>query len=155
MLIPEDLKKFLLDKGFVSAGTCDLDGQPNAVPKYIIKIEDGFIYLADYVIGRTSKNLKINPRISLSTIDMNTLESWQINGAASMITDKAQHKRLLKAMIGQEVRHSAKRVMEDVRGTQKYDSYQVSFPEKVVIFKVRCEKITKISITGKLHIERA
>ena len=39
MLITENLKKFLLNKGFVSVGTSDLSGQPNAVSKYIIKID--------------------------------------------------------------------------------------------------------------------
>ncbi len=61
--------------------------------------------------------------------------------------------KLLEAMIKQEVHHSAKRIIEDVRGTQKYDSYQVLFPEKVVIFKVKCEKITKIGVDGNLHSE--
>jgi len=155
VVIPEDLKKFLLNKGFVSVGTCDLDGYPNAAPKYIIKIEGDFIYLGDYVLGRTYRNLDVNPRISLSTVDMKTLEGWQINGTAELISSGAEHKSLLKEMVAQEVRHSARRIIEEVRGEGKYDTYQISFPEKVVIFKVKCERIARIGSDGKLQIEMA
>ena len=154
MLMAENMKKFLLNKGFVSVGTSDLSGQPNAVPKYIVEIDNGFIYLADYVIGQTFKNLKINPKISLSTIDIKTLEGLQINGEAKIITKGPLYKKLLKAMVKQEVRHTAKRIIEDVKGVQKSDAYEVQFPERVVMFKVRCKKITKISIAGNLKIER-
>ena len=151
MVITEKLKNFLLTKEFVSAGTSDLTGQPNAVPKYIIKIDSGFIYLADYVIGKTFQNLKVNPKISLSTIDMKTLEGWQINGRARIMTRGAQYKKLSKTMLELEVHNTARRIIEDVRGIQKHNVYEVSFPKKVVILKVRCEKITKIGITGKLQ----
>jgi uncharacterized pyridoxamine 5'-phosphate oxidase family protein len=154
ILIAENLKKFLLNKGFVSVGTSDLSGQPNAVPKYIVEVDKGFIYLADYVIGKTFQNLKINPRISLSTIDVKTLEGLQINGVAKIITKGLQYKKLLKAMVEQEVHHTAKRIIEDVRGGQKTTAYEVQFPERVVMLKVKCEKITKIGITGNLKIER-
>lgn len=155
MLIAEELKKFLLRKEFVSAGTSDLSGQPNAAPKYIIKIDSGFIYLADYVIGRTFQNLKVNPKISLSTIDMKTLEGWQINGIASIMTKGAQYKKLSKTMIEMEVHNTARRVVEDVQGIQKHNVYEVSLPKEVIIFKVKCEKITKIGISGNLQVERA
>ena len=143
-----------MNKEFVSAGTSDLSGQPNAVPKYIIKIDSGFIYLADYVIGKTFQNLKINPKISLSTIDMKTLEGWRINGTVRIMTRGAQYKILSKTMIDLEVHNTARRVIEDVQGVQKHNVYEVSFPKKVVILKVKCEKVTKIGITGKLQSKR-
>ncbi len=154
LLISEKLKSFLLNKGFVSVGTSDLRCQPNAAPKYIIKIDNDLIYLADYVIGRTFRNLRVNPKVSLSTIDMKTLEGWQINGVVEIITKGPHYKRLLKVMAEQEARHSARRIIEDIRGSQKYDSYEIQFPEKAVMFKVKCEKITKIGITGKLQRRR-
>ena len=154
ILITEKMQKFLLNKEFVSVGTSDLNGQPNAVPKYIIKIDNGFIYLADYVIGQTFQNLKVNPKISLSTIDMKTLEGWQINGIVRIITKGAQYKKLSKTMMELEVHNTARRIIEDVRGIQKHNFYEMSFPKKVVILKVKCKKITKIGIIGKLQSKR-
>jgi nitroimidazol reductase NimA-like FMN-containing flavoprotein (pyridoxamine 5'-phosphate oxidase superfamily) len=154
MLITENLKKFLLNKEFVSVGTADLNCKPNAAPKYIIKIEGDFIYLADYVKGHTFQNLKVNPRISLSATDMKTLEGWQINGIVRIITAGPQYKKLSKTMIDMEVRNTARRIIEDVQGIQKHDFHEVSFPKKVVIFKIKCEKLTKIGITGKLQVKR-
>ena len=153
MVITEKMQKFLRGKEFVIVGTSDLNSQPNAAPKFVVKVDDGFIYLADHVIGKTFQNLKVNPKISISTVDMKTLEGYQVNGAVSMITEGPQYKELLKLMVEREVHHSAQRVIGDIRGTQKYDNYEVTFPEKVVIFKVKCEGITKISATGKLSRE--
>ncbi len=150
-LITEEMQKFLLNKEFVSVGTSNLSGRPNSAPKFVIKVDKDFIYLGDYVLGTTFRNLKVNPRASISTIDMKTLHGWQINGAVAIITKGPQYKKLLKTMIEQEVRHSARRVIEDVQGIQKCDNYEVTFPEKVVIFKIKCESITKIGSTGKLH----
>jgi predicted pyridoxine 5'-phosphate oxidase superfamily flavin-nucleotide-binding protein len=154
MLMVENMKKFLLNKGFVSVATSDLSGQPHAVPKYIVEIEKGFIYLADYVIGKTFQNLKINPKISLSTLNVKTLEGLQINGVAKMITKGPKYKQLLKAMVEQEVYHSASRIVENVRRGRKAGTFELEFPEKVAMIKVKCEKITKISISGNLKIER-
>ena len=153
MLIAESMKKFLLNKGFVSVGTSDLNGQPNAVPKYIVEVDKGYIYLADYVIGKTFQNLKINPKISISTINLETLEGLQINGVTKIITKGPLYKKLLKAMVEQEVHHTARRIIEDVQGGQKTSAYEVQFPGRVAMFKVKCEKITKIGITGNLQIE--
>jgi predicted pyridoxine 5'-phosphate oxidase superfamily flavin-nucleotide-binding protein len=154
MIIAEDIKKFLINKGFLSIATADLNGQPNAVPKYIVEINNDFLYLADYVIGKTFQNLKINPKISLSTIDLKTLEGLQINGVATIITKGPKYKKLLKAMVEQEVHHSANRIVENVRRGRKSGTFELEFPDKVVMIKVKCEKITKIGISGNLKIER-
>ena len=102
---------------------------------------------------KTFQNLKINPKVSLSTVDMKTLQGWQVNGTATIITKGPQYKKLLKVMIQQEVHHSTRRIIEDVDGIQKYDNYEVMFPEKVVMFKIKCENITKIGTTGKLQTQ--
>lgn len=154
MLMMDNMKKFLLNKGFISVATADLNGQPHTVPKYIVGIDKGFIYLADYVIGKTFQNLNINPRISLSTMDVKTLEGLQINGIAKIITKGPKYKKLLVSMVEQEVYHSANRIVENVRRGRKSGTCELDFPEKVVMIKVKCEKITKIGITGNLKIER-
>jgi len=154
MLMTNKMQKFLLGNEFVSVGTCDLNGQPNAVPKFIIRVDGDYIYLADYVIGTTSRNIKVNPKVSISAADVEALEGYRINGKARILTKGGEYKKLFKEMVKQQVHHSARRIIEDVRGNKKHDSYEVSFPEKVVIFKIKCESITKISITGKLQVKK-
>jgi hypothetical protein len=85
---------------------------------------------------------------------MNTLEGWQINGTVKIITEGPEYKKLSKTMIDMEVHHTARRIIEDVQGIQKHNFFEVSLPKKVVIFKVKCTKITKIGITGDLQVKR-
>jgi len=92
--------------------------------------------------------------IAGTSIDTKTLEGLQINGVAKIITKGPLYKKLLKAMVEQEVHHTARRIVEDVQGAQRSDAYEVQFPERVVMLKVKCKKITKIGITGNLKIER-
>ena len=154
-LITEEMQKFLLNKIFISVATSDLSSQPNVAPKFVVRIDKDFIYIADYVIGKTFQNLKINPKVSLSTFDVKTLERWQINGTVTIITKGPLYKKLLKEMVRQQVHHSARRIIEEVEGVQKYDYYEIMFPEKAVIFKVKCENIVKIGMTGKLQSKTA
>ncbi len=154
MLMTIKMQKFLMGSEFVNVGTCDLNGQPNSVPKFIIGVDDDYIYLGDYVIGMTSRNLKVNPRVSISVTDMEALEGYRINGVATILTKGKEYKKLMKEMVKQQVRHSARRIIEDVRGNKSHNNYEVSFPEKVVIFKIKCESITKISITGEVQVRK-
>ena len=72
--------ELLKSREFVSVATCDFDGRPNAASKFMLRVEGNFIYLVDYFVGRTYRNLGANPRISLSFMDTNSLVGYQLNG---------------------------------------------------------------------------
>ena len=57
-MFTDELIKLLEKHEFISVATCDFKGRPNAVPKFLLKVEGDFIYLVDYTIGTTWKNLK-------------------------------------------------------------------------------------------------
>ena len=65
----KDLKAILKSRSFLNVATCDLENNPNLAPKLLLRVEKDVIYLGDYVIGRTFRNLKINPRVSLGFMD--------------------------------------------------------------------------------------
>ncbi len=77
--------EFLKTREFVSVATADFEGNPNAAPKFLLKVEGDFIYLIDYIIGRTWENISINPKVSLSFMDPETLFGYQINGTVDII----------------------------------------------------------------------
>ncbi|MFA5008473.1 MAG: pyridoxamine 5'-phosphate oxidase family protein [Candidatus Omnitrophota bacterium] len=150
-LLTEEMRRFLERKEFIDVGTCDSSGRPNVAPKFLIKVEDDNIYLADYVFGRTFVNLKKNSRASLSTINLDTLIGYQINGIAKIIVSGQEFKKLIKEMQAKQVKFSASRLIEGLRKETRFKDFEVTFPEKACIFKIKIEEVARIGKSGKVQ----
>ena len=75
-MINKNVKTLIESREFIRVVSCDLEGRPNAAPKFLLKVETNYIYLVDYIIGRTFRNLNVNPRVSLSLFDNFTLMGY-------------------------------------------------------------------------------
>jgi predicted pyridoxine 5'-phosphate oxidase superfamily flavin-nucleotide-binding protein len=148
------MKRFLEKKEFINVGTCDFSGRPNVAPKFLIKSGNDIICLADSVFGRTFSNLKINPRVSLSTVNMDNLVGYQINGVCRIVQTGAEYKKILKEMKTKQINFSVSRLIEGLHKGKKYKDFEVTLPENVCIFKIKIEEIVSIGITGKLERNR-
>jgi len=153
-LLNQDIERFLRKKEFLNIATSDFENRPNVAPKFVLKVEGDYIYLIDYVIGRTYRNLKINPRVSLSTLDLDKLTGYQINGTALIIDEGTEHKRLLGQMHQRQIYFSTMRIIAGVKREKTHPSFEVTLPERVAIFKIKVEEIVEISSTGKLKRQR-
>ena len=153
-MMVKKLDDILKNREFAYVATVSSKGEPNAAPKFLLKKENGFLYLIDHVMGMTYKNLKISPRASVAVVDPKTLMGYQINGSVEIIEKGMEHKRLLKEVRDKEIKLTAKRIIEDVRGTTHHEAFDVAFPERLVVFKVRIERITEIRTSGKLKREK-
>ena len=150
-LITEEMHQFLKDKAFISIATSDFYGRPNVAPKFLLKFEDDFIYLGDYVIGRTFQNLRNNPKASLSAINLDTLVGYQINGRAKIIERGQEHKKLLMDMHERQIQFSVRRIIEGIQRKKTHTHFEVTFPERVVVFKIKVEEVVEIGPSGKLE----
>jgi predicted pyridoxine 5'-phosphate oxidase superfamily flavin-nucleotide-binding protein len=149
-LITENLKYFLKSKEFLYAATAAKDGRPSVAPKFLIKAEEDHIYLADFVLGRTYENLKVNPRISVSVIDREDLVGHQMNGHAQILESGDEFDAVAKDLNKREAHFSAGRIIERVQQDKKSNHFEVAFPKRYVIFKIEIEEIVNIESTGKL-----
>ena len=68
-MINKTLQGLIESREFISLASCDLAGRPNAAPKFLLKVEGACLYLVDYIMGQTFRNVKVNPRVSLSFFD--------------------------------------------------------------------------------------
>jgi len=152
MLIKEALD-FLKSKTFINIATCGKQLRPNVAPKFLLKIEANSIYLIDYVKNTTLKNVKINPKVSISSINLETLKGYQINGRAEIIKkDKeAIHKDLLKEYDQKQINLSTKRLIEALHGKKKSAGYEAEFPKRVAIIKVKVDEAVGIGLQGNLE----
>lgn len=153
-MFTQDAIKLLKTREFISVATCDLEGHPNAAPKFFLKVEDGFIYLVDYIIGRTYNNIKLNPRVSLSFVDSKTLTGYQINGSVEIISKGKIYEKLCEEMRDRAIRLTTQHIIEHIRGKEKQDDFEVSISDKFVIFKIKIEEVTKIGPKGDLERDK-
>ena len=79
--------ELLKAREFVAVATADKVGKPNSAPKLLLKIDGRIVYFIDYSIGRTFENLKVNPEVSLSFIDINSLFGYRLNGKVEIIEE--------------------------------------------------------------------
>lgn len=146
--------QLLKSREFVSVATCDLQGRPNAAPKFILKVENNFIYLVDYIVGRTSQNLRVNPRISISFMDNNTLMGYQLNGSVEIINKSQEYEALVKDLSQKELELSTRRIIEGVTKGKPHEGFELNLSETFVIFKVKIEEIVEIASSGTLKTEK-
>jgi len=153
-MIVKKIAELLKEREFISVATSDLSGKPNVAPKFVLKLENNLIYLVDYVLGTTFVNLKINPRVSISLMDLDSLIGYQINGAIEIIDKGESFDKMLNELKQREISLSVKRIVEGLDRGKKHESFEVMLPEQVVILKVKIEEIVQISSNGSLTREK-
>ncbi len=151
VLLTSEISRFLKEKEFLNIATCDFEHNPNVAPKFLLKIEKDTIYLADYILGRTWRNIKINPKVSLSTVNFDTLMGYQINGFAELIDKGGEYKLLSREVSRRAVHFSVKRIIQAVQSEKKSERHEVSFPEKIAFIKIMVQEIVEIAPSGKLE----
>ena len=153
MLI-QKIKSILDKRAFISVATCDFEGRPNVAPKFVVKHEGNCIYLADYVMGTSYRNLKINPRASLGIMNLDDLHGYRVNGSVELVESGPEHANFLKEFVDKEVSLSTGRVIEAVGSGKKHANFELAISDKIVIFKVKIEDITEIRPSGVLNTEK-
>lgn len=151
--INEKLEGILEKREFVSIATVGLDGQPNSVPKFLFRGKGNYLYLLDYVVGRTISNLRENPKASVSFMDLDTLEAYRFNGTARILEKGPVFDAVLKGWNEKLVQLSTDRVIEAVRTGKKRGHYEMGMTEHLAVIKVHIETVIKIGRKGDVWKE--
>ncbi len=151
--ITDRLEEILEKREFVSIATVGDDGQPNSVPKFLYRGKGNFLYLIDYVIGKTISNLRENPKASVSFMDLDTLEAYRLNGTAQIIERGPVFNAVLKGWDEKLVQLATDRVIEAVRTGKRRGHYEMEMTEHLAVIKVRIESVIKIGRRGDIWKE--
>lgn len=154
-MLTKTIIELLKKREFISIATCDLNGRPNAASKFILKIEGGCIYLVDYIFGKSYENLKVNPRVSLSFVNNDSLKSYQINGSVELIENGTVYEESAAELVQKEVSLSTDRIIKGVSSGKHHENFEVAIPEKFVIFKVKIEETVEMPYGGGVKREKA
>lgn len=150
----EKLASLLKKRSFISIATADKQGEPHAVPKFLLKVQDGCVFLIDYAIAKTVDNIRINPRACLSLMDLDNLEGYRISGSTSLIEQGAEYDAILKEYDKKLIQMSATRFIEGMRSGKKTEHFELEIPNKVIVIKVHVEEIVRVSRQGELFRDK-
>jgi predicted pyridoxine 5'-phosphate oxidase superfamily flavin-nucleotide-binding protein len=153
-MITETVKKLLQTREFVYVGTSDLHGNPNVAPKIIVKFEKNYLYVVDYVIGKTWENLKVNPRGAISLMDSETLTGYVIRGPVELLTSGPEFDVIIKELQDKQVSLTVERIIAGVQHAKRHKNFEITLPEKGVVFKIKVAEIVEISSSGVLKREQ-
>ena len=114
MSFEDALKK----NGFVSLATADKTGRPSVAPKFFLKLEKPYLYIVDASYGRTLKNLRENPKASVSFMDFEELQGFRINGPAILMGSGAEFEKMVEEVTELDVTggFSTDTLDEELRG---------------------------------------
>ncbi|MCX6353485.1 MAG: pyridoxamine 5'-phosphate oxidase family protein [Candidatus Aureabacteria bacterium] len=148
------LQSLLKNKEFLFMATSDRDGRPNVAPKFLLKITRNVIYMVDYSISKTWENLKVNPLVSLATLNNDTLTGYRIDGIAHIVDKGTAYARMLKELHKKEIGFTASRVIEGIHTGKKSGAFEIAFPEHVAIYKITAHMASEIGPRGTVMGER-
>jgi predicted pyridoxine 5'-phosphate oxidase superfamily flavin-nucleotide-binding protein len=153
MSVIEKALKILKAREFITMATADKKGKPNAAPKLLLKIDGRIVYFVDYSIGKTAENLKVNPEVSLSFIDIHSLLGYRLNGKVEVIEKGKVRDHYLKEVREKEIELSVERIVKGVREGKSHKAFELVSPEHFLIYKVRIGEGCEISPRGVIKRE--
>lgn len=151
--ITDKIVELLEKRAFVSVGTASKDEQPNSAPKFFFRAKGEFIYLIDYVVGRTVTNLKNNPKTSVSFMDVDSLEAYRVNGTTQVIENGKLFDKILAEWNKKLLKLTTDRVIEAVKTGKKHQHFELEMSQKFAVLKLKVESIVKIGRRGDIWEE--
>lgn len=152
-MLSKTVTELLKQRHFINVATCDREGKPNAIPKFILKVEGNHIFLVDYTIGRTYANLKNNPRISLCFFNTDIVKGFQINGTVEVIEKGETYETIRAELEAREVSLATERILKGLSSGKRSQQYEIAGPKKFVIFKMRMEEVIETTYSGEVNRE--
>ncbi|MBU2102533.1 MAG: pyridoxamine 5'-phosphate oxidase family protein [Candidatus Omnitrophica bacterium] len=136
---------------FISIATSDGKGNPSVSTKVLLQAKGNTVYVVDHVYGRTCKNLKINPKVCLSSIDMEEQVGYQLYGFAELVKDKQKYNKLVQEVKGRQIHFATARVIKGVRRERSHGKFEVLQMQNFYFFKVNIKAISRVDFMGERH----
>ncbi|MEL6498225.1 MAG: pyridoxamine 5'-phosphate oxidase family protein [Planctomycetota bacterium] len=105
-MLTDDVHKLIEDSVLCWLATASSDGQPSVSPKEIFAAQGNAIIIANIASPGSARNVRHNPRASVSFIDIFVQRGYQIAGEAVLLTPRddayAEAETALLAMTGND-----------------------------------------------------
>lgn len=116
--------------------TSSTDGQPNVSPKELFTpFKETAVLVANIASPKTLRNLKSNPKVCLSFVEVFDQKGYQLHGSARLIRNRSEREagfKLLEAMAGPKFPIHSLLFIEVERITPILAPSYVMYPETTV-----------------------
>lgn len=140
-IIPQEVVHFFQNQGFVIVSSVDKDGTPHSACKGVIKIsDDGEVYLLDVYLKQTYQNLKINPRISITSVDEHKFKGYCLKGKARLLERSQIAPELIKAWEDKITSRITQRLLKNIsekKGHPRHPEALLPKPEYMIVMDVQ------------------
>lgn len=96
MLLTDKIKKSIDECVLCWLATSNSENQPNVSPKEVFSYYDEFVLIANIASPQSLKNIKENPRVCLSFVNVFKEIGFQLKGVAEIVTIKNPNFNLYK-----------------------------------------------------------
>lgn len=150
--LSQEIIQFFQNQGFVIVSTLDKDKSLHSSCKGIVKInKNGKIYLLDLYKGRTFKNLKRNPRISITAVDEHRFKGYCLKGKARVVEQRRLAPSIIKAWEDKITSRITTRVLKNIHQDKSQPYHpEVFLPKPEYLIVVRVEEIINLT-PGKMQ----
>jgi len=145
--IPQKIVDFLHTQSFVIVSSIDKNGFPHSSAKAIVKIDpSGEIYLVDVYHGITNKNIKNNPKVSISVIDEHKFIGYCLKGKARILADDDISQEIKENWENNITSRLTKRLLKNLAADKSYgDHPEARLPKPKHIIAIKVKEIVDLS----------
>ncbi|MDD5692661.1 MAG: pyridoxamine 5'-phosphate oxidase family protein [Candidatus Omnitrophica bacterium] len=146
--IPAQVADFLQLQGFVIISSIDEEGFPHNSCKGIVKIDKqaGEIYLMDVYHGLTCRNIKRQPKISISAVDEHKFMGYCLKGKARVMPDDNISHDIIKSWEDNITSRLAKRLLKNLAEEKSRSHHpEASLPAPKHLILVTVEEIVDLA----------
>lgn len=145
--LTDKIMHYIQKQGFVIISTLDGDGGINVSCKGIVGMDkEGRVYLIDLYRGRTFKNLKSNPAVSISAIDAHEFTGYTLKGKAEIVERDKIEGHIIKKWEEKVIQRISERVVKNVQSnTKSFHHPEAKFPQPQYMIVVNVEEIVDLT----------
>jgi len=120
MVFSEKIIRFLTKQGVVIVSTIDARGNIHSSAKGIVGIEkNGTVFIMDMYFHQTYKNLKADPRVTITVIDEHDFTGYALQGQAKIVAREEIAAHLVKSWEERIVERITNRLLKSVHSGRK------------------------------------
>lgn len=148
--LSREIIKFFEKQGHVIVATLDSKGGIHIAAKGIVGLEEeGKVFLLDMYTGETFRNLKDNPKVSVTAIDEHAFLGYNLKGTAKIVNKDQFEEHIVKSWQDRIVKRVADRILKNVTGGKRPTGHhpEAKLPQPKHLIEVDVEEV--IDLTPK------
>jgi len=138
--IPPEIIQFFGEQGCIIISTVDAKGRPHSSCKGIVKISaQGRIYLLDLYRAATYRNIRKNPKVSITAFDEHRFKGYCLKGKAKIAPIEKLKSDILKAWEDKIASRITQRVIRNIRqdkGESRHPEAFLPNPDYMIVVEV-------------------